>query len=206
MNLGLGSLTDLKQFLLPAAQRLEDTWDDALSRIGAGVASTFESVCSRKFFRTVDDTFTADAARTVFVAPRYPLEAVSTIELRLDMASSWETLDSSVLINWDAESGLIRLAAPQGPDTALLRFTITGGYWFPDLDNAETSLDLPDGATALPEALRYAWLQQCAHEWGFKDHTGRALSDPESPPRLPNLPLLPAVQSTLRSFTRQAVI
>jgi len=170
MNAGFSSLSALKAQLLAEALRVDSSYNDTLRAIGLGVAGQFERHCNRKFLRTEDATFECSADRPVVVLDRYPVESIATVELKTDATTGWET-QTDFILNWDAKSGLVYWAHFAGDYYASLRFTFTGGYWW---DITEENNDtLPDGATALPDDLKLAWLTQCRSNWQAMDKIGQ---------------------------------
>lgn len=134
MDLGLGNLTQLKAHLLNEALRASSTYDAALAALGRGVAARFEGVCNRKFGRVVGETFETSADRDFVILPRYPLEEVTAVELRESLADGWvdQGTVEDILENINAAAGLVSLGSQLSAlNTARLRLTFTGGYWYP---------------------------------------------------------------------------
>ena len=133
MNLGLGTLTDLKTHLLNEALRPATTYDTAIAALGRGVAARFEQHCSRKFGRVVGETYEFSGEREHAILPRYPVESVTAVELREDMSGGWvdQGTVNSLVEQVLAESGLVRLTAPLGGWQDRVRLTYTGGFWVP---------------------------------------------------------------------------
>ena len=207
MNLGLGTLTDLKTFLLNASLRSSTDYDTVIEAIGLGVAGRFEQFCNRKFFRTVGDLYVTNADRLTMVLPRFPLETVTKIEIRDDLNQGWvdQGTVNNVLFNLRESAGIIQFAGYLGASFSRIRITYTGGYWFPDDGLSQTIGDLPSGATLLPNELKTAWLLQCEAVWAVKDKLGISIGEgPESrrTVTLANLVLLPEVEAVLNNFRR----
>lgn len=153
MNLGLGHLTDLKTHLLNEALRSATTYDGAIAALGLGVARRFEQYCARKFGRVVGETYEFSGEKEHVILPRYPIEEITAVAMREDMATGWvdqgavDTVVEQVL----AESGLVRLACPLGGWRDRSRLTYTGGYWYPTTTAiviVTGSLTLAAGASA----------------------------------------------------------
>ena len=146
MNLGLGNLSGLKEQLLAAALRESTDYDAPLTALGKGVAAQFDAFTNRKLARAVADTFLITADRELFFLPRYPVEALTTVELK-DSGTTWTTITSDVL-NWNSATGEVYFGAQPGPRSSQLRVTFTGGYW---VDETEEGNDvMPATATAVP--------------------------------------------------------
>jgi hypothetical protein len=156
MNLILGTLAELKAHLLNEALREPTTYDGAIAALGRGVAARFESQCNRRFGRVVADAFVTSADRRHLVLPRYPVEAVTKLELRETLAGGWVDqgdIDDCVDI-WDPTSGIVHLPAPLSQARgAQLRVTFTGGFWFDEsADGTPTgSRTWQQGSEALAE-------------------------------------------------------
>lgn len=170
MNLGLGNLYTIKQQLLAEALRAGTKYDAALQAIGSGVAAQFEKYCNRRFYRTAGATFTCSADRDHVYLDRYPVETVTTVELKFDQTTGWET-QTDFVMNRDDVTGKVFWGYSAAHHYAQLRFTFTGGYWW---DITEDSSDsLPSGATALPDDLKLAWILQCRLVWQGIDKIGK---------------------------------
>lgn len=130
MNLTLGTLAELKAHLLAPALRSATDYDVPIAALGSGVAAMFERRCNRKFGRVVGDTFECSADRAHVSLPRYPVEAVTKIELRETLAGAFveQPLGDTVL-NLSAGSGLVYLAGQLGDTSMRLRLTYSGGFW-----------------------------------------------------------------------------
>jgi hypothetical protein len=171
MNAGFSNLTKLKAELLLAKDAEGTDYDAAVLAIGLGVAAMFESIAGRKFGRVVGekDVFTAD--REFWVASRYPLEAVSAVEVRTNYATGW-VAQGGEPHNVVEPTGVIFFSGFLGSRGEMARVTFTGGYWW-DESEGETGT-LPSGAKALPEDLRAAHAMQCRWFWERRSVTERA--------------------------------
>jgi hypothetical protein len=138
-TVGLSTLATLKAWLLPAGLVAGTDYDAQIAAIGNGVAGQLERHCNRLFLRTVGDTFECPADCYHVTLPRYPLEAVPTIEQRDSLADGFVAVTFNDLVqDYNLKAGLIKFSGLAGPDGSRLRFTYTGGYW------------PGPGATALP--------------------------------------------------------
>ncbi len=213
MNLGLGTLTDLKAHLLNEALRSNTAYDAKIAALGKGIAARMEGYCNRKFQRVVDDTFECTADRYHVTLPRSPLEAVPAIAQRDDLTIGFvDQVFTDLALGYDLKAGLIDFGRYcPGLSTSRLRFTFTGGYWFPDTDAAtpETEADLPAGATLLPSDLRLAWLLQCERTWSVTDNLGINIAGDKPvtfvSSTLAALDLVPEVKAMLQPFMRYAL-
>jgi len=176
MNLGLGNLITLKRFLLATDLVARTTWDEKITALGQGVARLFERHCNRRFERTADaiDIFTAD--RRSWTLQRFPVESIATIEQRDTVSGGWVSLGAvdSILIGWDAGSGVVQFGTVLGPYTSNLRITYTGGLWFDTTEDATGVM--PADATLLIEDIKLAWLLQCQKAWQVMDPLGTGMT------------------------------
>ena len=214
MNTGLGNLADLQGWLLPAEYATDTGFAAQLAILGPGVAAMLESFCNRKLARASDDLYETNADRLVVVLPRYPVEAISKVEVRSNIEEGWQDQGDpdQLLFNRRDEAGIVDIGGWLGGRYQRLRFTYTGGYWFETLEPTDDGFPstMPDTATALPADLKFAWLQQCAEAWKVRAKLGIAITAQPVDPRtqamlarsLDSLPLLPEVQAILRSYMR----
>ena len=171
MNAGFSNLKTLKRELLLPADATKSDSDASVAALGLGVAAMFQVFCNRKFGSVVGDTFEIGADRYSLVVPRYPIEAISKVEVRYAISDGW-VVQPGMPDNYLPEAGLVQFCVPLGvwPNTA--RVTYTGGYWW---DTGEVTPDtMPEGAWALPEDLRAAWVMQCRWFWERRSITDRA--------------------------------
>jgi hypothetical protein len=176
MNLGLGNLITLKRALLATDLVARTTWDEKITALGQGVARLLERHCNRRFERTdgAVDQFTAD--RRSWTLQRFPVESIASVEQRDTVSGGWTSLGAvdSILIGWDAGSGIVHFGAVLGPYTSLLRITYTGGLWF-DTTEDDTGV-MPADATLLIEDIKLAWLLQCQKAWQVMDPLGTGMT------------------------------
>jgi hypothetical protein len=133
MNLGLGHLTELKAHLLNPSLCSETTFDAAITALGKGVAARFEGHCNRGFGRVVDAIHEFGADRDHLPIRRFPIEAISKIELRETMTTAWvdQGTVNDLVAQIMAEAGMVILESPLGGWADRLRITYTGGFWYP---------------------------------------------------------------------------
>jgi len=170
MNAGFSSLAALKRELLMPADLSKTDQDASVKALGLGVASMFESLANRKFARATESVeFPAD--RCSVVVPRYPIEAVTLVEVRDSIATGWQA-QAGLPDNYLPLSGIVQFFTPPGIWPASMKVTYTGGYWW---DQGEVTPDaMPSGAIPLPEDLRAAWVMQCRWFWERRSITDRA--------------------------------
>lgn len=205
MNAGFSSLDRLKQFLLAEDLREQTTYDEALTRLGLGVAAAIDRHCNRTFARGVDVAWECPADREHITLPRYPVEAIESIEIRETSADSWSDITDQVA-QWDAASGLVHFTARPGRAPARLRVTWTGGYWWSPDDDEEA----PEGAAVLPEDIRTAWLLQCEALWLAHDGLGTGMVKPRESAllgtSLAGIDIIPTARAFLAPHIRYATL
>lgn len=192
MNLTLGTLLKLKTWLLNPNVVAKTDHDAAITQLGRGIAAQFEDYCGRKFSR-VEYTRTLAGHLCNFVLNAYPVEGIPMVENGTGLV--WESAQDD-LEKFLPESGVIWLTHT---DSALRRVTWTGGYWLDE--TVDNTGECPAGATALPEALHFAWLQQCAHTWSKRQKLGVPANSTISTAEVTQA-LLPDVQATLAAYRR----
>lgn len=205
MNAGFSSLTALKAQLLNEALRADTGYDAKITAIGLGVAGKFAGFCNREFARVAAGTHVTTGGRASLIVPRYPIEAITALDVRDTITSGW--VDSLLTLDtYNPESGTVYFSTPL--DYAQIRVTYTGGYFWDTSEDAENPDTQPEGSTALPEAIRSAWFLQCQHIWRADDKLGLSLGQTESDkpaPGLGDLDLIPLVQSMLKDYVRYAL-
>ncbi len=200
MDLGLGNLIELKRQLLPVALLGDTDYDARITALGRGVASQFERVCNRKFARLVGavDIFSAD--RDHWTLTRYPLETITTVELRSDLAAGWVVQTGAIQMQ-DELAGLISFGQAVGTHRTQYRVTYTGGFWYDTAETEDTAQ--PAGSTLLPYDLKHAWYLQCQHAWAKMDKQGQSLAgEPEKWSALGDLQIIPDVVNLLNPHRR----
>jgi len=211
MNVGLSNLNMLKSWLLPVAMRTGTDYDADIAAIGKGVAGLIERHCNRTLERAVGTTYVTSADRSVLILNRYPIETVTSIELREDLSTGWQSLGAvnSILTGADFEKGILHFGTVQSTYMAQLRVTYTGGYFFEQLEPADVGYPTaqPAGSTALPADVQLAWLLQCEHVWSQRDKLGLQIGkDPATDPALLRVELLPTVKDHLRTHIRYGML
>lgn len=207
MDLILGNLDSLKQFILPEATRAQDDHDVVLAALGKSVAGMFEKICNRRFARAVnaEETFTAD--RTMWFLARTPVEAVVSVAVKTSDSDGWAVQAGAVQVS-ALDRGLIDFGGELGDWRSRVRVIYTGGFFVDTLEPADVGYPsaVPVGSTALPSDLRAAWLMQTQAIFEGKDHLLPKGFSPDGgnaiPLLLKDVPVLPVVTEILRGFTR----
>ena len=212
MNAGFSNLDTLKKQLLAGTMKNDVRFDATILVIGQGVAGQFETFCNRKFMRVVGDTEILPADRCQFLLSRFPLEAITAVDLKMNEALGFESQSPTTFYNTvGLKSGIVNCpeGADAGPWYAQVRFTYTGGYWWETLepDDASFPSSMPAGASPLPQELFLAWVLQCRHLWSQIDKLGTDILKDGKPSSL-RFPeeFAPTVQKTLGQFTRYNLV
>lgn len=208
-DLGLGTLGQLKRFLMNAAEVESPTYDSAITMIGRGMSKLFSNRTNRVLRRSVDAMESCPAVRSGYRAKCAPIEEVSLFEVKYGEAYGWSTVPVTSAIELiQPEDGLLRFYPAVMREGGLFRITLTGGYWV-DLSDDDSG-SCPQGATPLPEDLRLAWLMQCQHIWLNRDNLGIAYSpageSKAKPIAMEHVTLLPLVGMTLANYSYAAVV
>lgn len=199
MNLGLGNLKELKDWLLAEALRTDTAWDAQIMAIGRGTAAAFERTCNRQFERQANALVEFSGDRAHFVLPRYPLEDVTKVEFRENSSAAWVDI-TSALLNWSQPSGLIEFEDELGDASSRVRATFTGGYWFDTTEDGSGSM--PGSALLVPPDLKLAWLQQCRATWAKYPKLGTPINTVSQASALVTMNFSPEVAETLQFFRR----
>lgn len=199
MSLILATLENLKSAVLPPALQDNGDWDDQLLAIGSGVAAAMQRDCNRLFERIVDDTFERSADCSYISLPRFPIETVSTLEVKYDEAGGWTAQPANTIFSINQASGIVEFGTRIGTWTGRVRVTYTGGYWPADTP------DKPDAASDVPEDLLHAWHIQVQHEVeALGLFTGQSAAADASEKKLASVTLIPRVREMIRPFIRYA--
>lgn len=214
MNAGFSNLLGLKKHLLATSQQSGTAYDTPITDLGLGIAAMIERYCGRQFLRIVADTAILAADQIQFLLPRFPLESISAIDLKVSESAGWvaQTVNDFIKTIGLAE-GIVYL--PEGADpgdySTQVRFTYTGGYFWNILEPTDNSYPtaLPAGATALPADLKLAWLLQCRAVWNSFDKLGVNVAAPDDGSvgrALAELELSPQVKLMLNQFRRDQMV
>jgi hypothetical protein len=123
-----------------------------LCKLGLAVARRFESFCNRRMERVEDAAEFYSAQSLAFCLKCYPVEAVTTVQLR-DTDGTLSTVTADYHLH--KSSGVIEFRSSPGQSSQAILITYAGGYW---LDDGGT---IPTDATPLPDDLLEAWVMQC---------------------------------------------
>lgn len=129
MNLILSNLAGLKAAVLPANLATQDTWDDQIAALGKGVAGAMQAHCNRLFERIEDDTFERSADCSYISLPRFPVEAISEVAIKVDETSGFAAMPTNTLFTLNKTPGIAEFGSLLGSWSSRVRITYTGGYW-----------------------------------------------------------------------------
>jgi hypothetical protein len=160
VNAGFSNLSYLKDRLLLASDASGSDLDDAVLALGRAVAGLFESECDRTFGRAVNAVYEAPADRDYVIVPRYPLESVTSAEVRDNLVDGWRAAD---LLNILPLAGVVYFVGDIGVYGSTARITYTGGYWWDETENNTGTQ--PAGSTIIPQGLVLLWVQFCKYLW-----------------------------------------
>lgn len=169
VDLGLGTLGQLKRFLLNSGIVAETTYDEAIAFIGRGVANLIDRQCNRTFKRGASITEDFRGGTDLVLLARYPVETVASIGLK-SVGESIFTTQATVVDTFALDSGVLLLTGSIGSERDQLRVTYTGGYWY-DTSDDDTGV-MPAEATLLPADVKMTWLMECQHAWQSRDALG----------------------------------
>lgn len=211
MNAGLGNLDSVKKHLLAGTLKAEPRFDALIQDIAKGVSGIMENFCDRKFARVAGDKVVLQADRSSFSLPRYPVETITLVELKLKDSDGFQAQDMTLIESTSPRAGMVYLSdkSDGGPYWGQVRFTYTGGFWFESLepDDANYPSAMPAGANALPDELRLAWLMQCREVWNKFDKLGTGIVDkPDEQTLIGKLELAPMVKQMLNSYRRLQLV
>jgi len=215
MNAGFSNLTTLKAHLLAAALRPATDYDTPIQNLGLGVATAMENFCNRDFARVAGTTEIFPADRCEFLLSRYPVESVTLAEIKSTEVLGWVTqTDPNFIRAIQNKTGIVNTGpSDAGKFYEQVRFTYTGGYWWPQLDSGDNGYPdtLPNGAYLIPNDLKYAWLLQCELVWKMRDKLGTQISEGDGKNRGPtyqlsDLDLAPQVKQMIDQYKRYALV
>jgi hypothetical protein len=213
MNCGFSNFDTLKKHLLAGSSASPSLrFDTTIKLIGIGMAAAIENFCGgRKFFRVANVQEVYPADRCQWVAQRYPIESVASVEIKETETEGFVLQTPSPIVTVDNAAGIINFNdwADAGAPTSQVRFTLTGGYWWEitEPDDVDYPTGMPDGATPLPDDLKLAWLMQCEVIWSKRDKLGLGLVEkPEEQSKLSTLELSPLVKQMLGQFVRYNLV
>lgn len=199
-DLGLGTLGQLKRFILNSGIVAETTYDEALTFLGKGVAAAIDKFTNRTLKRGTSITEDFRGGTDLLLLARFPVESVTSVGLKTSGESSFTT-QTSIVDTTALESGVLLLVSTVGTERDQLRVTYDGGYWYDTTD--DDSGTQPTGSALLPHDIKMAWLLQCQHIWAKRDALGiQHVESPELRTTLTNLDLIPQVKMMLEPYRR----
>jgi len=204
-DVGLGTLGELKRFLLSAGVVAETTYDEAVTAIGRGVAGAIDRYCNRTFKRSAAATDDFRGGTDLLLLSRYPVESVTSVGLKTVGETSF-TAQTGVVDTAALNTGVLLLTGDLGTERDQIRATYAGGYWYDPTDDGTGTQ--PSGAALLPYDVKWAWLLQCQQVWQSRDalgvtHTGEGgAGSAFLNTRLGVLDLIPQVKSALEPYKR----
>jgi len=152
LDAGLGTIGYLKTRILPAGLDEEMDWDEALKKLGLGVAGRFNAYCNRVLQRVEGQVDEFNASTTAIVLRAFPVEVVNSVDIR-SFTGTLDTYSGGYQI--DQRAGLMQFRGAPGTGTERIVIDYDGGFW---LDDGEA---MPAGATPLPDEILEAWVAQC---------------------------------------------
>ena len=178
----------------------EVTQDAFLLDTIRAVGARFEAECHRRFNRVAGAVYEFRAEATQIAVDRYPIERVTTFELKASEAAGWQ--EQAGVEHVIRRCCVVSLAAPLSRAPAVGRVTFDGGYLLPADADADPALDPPPAR--LPAELEHAAVEQVAHWYLRRDHLGLNTSWPHGGTyeRFEELDLLSRVKAVLKSHER----
>ncbi len=193
--MNLCTLTSLKSRLAIDADLTD--YDDLLSAVISGVSARLQSHCNREFERseTASEEFGGD--ETEIRVSRYPIELVTYFESKDGERLGWQTASVSEESYVIRRGCVISLYSPIATTRSQCRVHYIGGYVLPGTEAEE-------GQTALPEDIRLAAEEQCAHWWQHRDRLGISSLSVQggAVQSFAQTDLLPSVKGTLQKYQR----
>jgi hypothetical protein len=183
----------------------DSSMDEMITRAIEAVSVRFDRECNRMLARTVGAAEEFDGDDTEIRVRSYPIETVTGFELKTSEAGGWvQQTVSSYLVRRSCVISLSQPLSAVAPTAfsslGIGRVTYTGGYVLPGT-TAGT------GQTALPVDLESAAIEQVSAWFQQRDKLGLIRYWPSGGTYLVfiQLPLLPQVSATLRTYQRWCV-
>lgn len=184
---------------------IDTSMDEMITRVIEAVSVRFDRECNRTLARTVGAVEEFDGADTEIVVRCYPIETVSRFELKASEAEGWvEQSMPRYLVRRSCVISLSQALSFVSRDAfgglGVGRVTYTGGYVLP-------GTTVGSGQTALPVDLESAAVEQVAAWFQQRDKLGLIRYWPSGGTYLVfiQLPLLPQVSATLRTYQRWCI-
>lgn len=205
MDLVFSNLAVLKAHVLGVGLTTSTEFDAVLTAIGKGVAGRLQGFCNRCFGRVVGQVDTFPADRDFWVTSRYPIEAVTSLEI-LYSGQDWAALNlTDYVVSRLSGAGLVHFGGELGGAMDQARLTYTGGFFVETKEPTDQGYPTskPSGATSIPDDLVWAWLTQCKEVWNRGDRLGTGLADKaDAVGALMGLKLVPEVEEAVRVYRR----
>ena len=174
---------------------IDDSVDDTLLvMLINGAAGRFERECNRKFDRAVNATYEFPADTLEIIPERYPIESVSSLELKSSEATGWVPQEVDYIIY---RKSVISLLNTLGGEREVARVTYTAGYVLPGT--------VPDaGQEPLPAEIEFSCIEQVAYWYQNRHRLGLVSVSGEGGAiqQFAQLDLLPHVKAVLKSHER----
>lgn len=196
MLYGYRDLDFLKARLLPADMGEDSDYDADLMEIGKGVADAFDTYTGRKLRRQAGAVHECAADADSVVLTSYPIETITSVVISY---FGIDTTLNDAITGRNNKAGIIHFSGAPGSHEETLKITSTGGFWCDD-GNA-----MPGGATAIPDDLVLAWIQQCRAVCEAEDtfrQKGAGKDAKKGGLEIGSLELLPGVMKTLNRYMR----
>ena len=211
MNAGLSNLDSLKKRLLASSTQGDTGFDLAIQGIGLGMAGRVETFLNRKLARVVGWQEILPADRINFLLSRFPVETMTTIELKPTEADGWILQDATFYQSLDLQSGMVICPEDIDPGEyySQVRFTYTGGFWWEPAEPGDAVYPTaqPAGSNLLPDDIRTAWLMMCQQVWDSTDVLGLGLvSEPGKETDLQEIKMSALVREMLRPYVRNQMV
>ena len=186
-----------------ALDPLVTTFDAMIERAIIGISARFDLETGRTLARTEKATFEFAAEGTEILVPCYPIETVSSFELKTTESGGWT--EQSGVEYAIRRRCIISLGSALGPrsfnvPSPLARVTYTGGYVLPGTDPQVS----PPNSEKLPAELEQAAVEQTAFWFLTRDQPGLIRQWPKGGnyEQFADPDLLPSVREVLRRYAR----
>ncbi len=141
----------------------ETGYDKLLEYFIGFTSYRFEKECNRFFKRQENFSEEFPADQTELSVSCYPIESITSIEIKRSEQNGWESIDDAIYIM--RYKCIVSLLRPAGSSREQIRITYTGGYVLPDEP-------CTDGQTPLPSDLEDACIEQAAYFFKNRERLG----------------------------------
>src|SRR5436190_16410766 len=170
--------------------------DTLLTNYLKHASGRFAKECNRIFDRAAGATFEFAADEMQIAPDRYPIESVTSFDLKSNEAEGWiaQTAVSALI---SPNKCLIELPCPLGTSRQKARVTFTSGYVLPGATPGA-------GQTALPDEIEQACIDQVVYWYQNRQRLGLLSTSGEggSVQQFKSLDLLPQVTAVLKKYER----